>query len=118
MCGTVTLPSIVPHDIAKYLAMTGRIIEGTEALRLGLVTRVAEDPLADAFAIAGEIAQRNPDAIRALKRMLDPLRPGSLAEKFREERTTIQQLGRSPNTAEAAVAASEGRPPRFVDARR
>lgn len=117
MCGTVTLPSIVPHDIAKYLAMTGRIIDGTEALRLGLVTRVAEDPLADALAIAGEIAERNPDAIEALKRMLDPLRPGSLAEKFREERTTIQQLGRSPNTAEAALAASEGRPPRFVDAR-
>ncbi|MHB8464035.1 MAG: crotonase/enoyl-CoA hydratase family protein [Acidimicrobiales bacterium] len=117
MCGTVTLPSIVPHDIAKLLAMTGRIVDGTEALRLGLATCIADNPREEALAIAAEIARRNPDAIRALKRMLDPLRPGSLAERFRDERVTIQHLGRSPNTAEAALASFEGREPQFVDPR-
>ena len=115
MCGTVTLPSIVPHDVAKYLAMTGRIIDGNEALRLGLATFVADDPRAEALSIAEEIARRNPDAIRALKRMLDPLRSGSLAEKFRDERLTVKQLGRSANATEAALAVFEARMPRFAD---
>jgi enoyl-CoA hydratase/carnithine racemase len=114
--GTVTLPSIVPHDIAKLLTMTGRSVDGIEAQRLGLVTCIADDPRAEALAVASEIAGRNPDAIRALKRMFDPFRPGSLAEKFRDERVTIKHLGRSPNTAEAALASFEGREPRFVDA--
>jgi enoyl-CoA hydratase/carnithine racemase len=114
LCGTVTLPSIVSHDVAKLLAMTGRIVTGTEALRLGLVTCIADDPRGEALALAAEIARRNPDAVRVLKQMLDPLRPGSLAEKFREERVTSNH--RSPNTAEAARAAFEGREPRFVDA--
>jgi enoyl-CoA hydratase/carnithine racemase len=114
--GTVTLPSIVPHDVAKLFTMTGRVVDGNEAQRLGLVTCVADDPRQEALTIAEEIAQRNPDAVRALKRMLDPMRPGSLAEKFRDERVTIQRLGRSPNTAEAALAAFEGREPKFVDA--
>jgi enoyl-CoA hydratase/carnithine racemase len=114
--GTVTLPSIVSHDIAKLLAMTGRVVDGTEALRLGLVTCLADDPREEALAIAAEIARRNPDAIRALKRMLDPLRPGSLAEQFRDERVTITHLRRSPNMAEAALASVEGREPRFIDA--
>jgi enoyl-CoA hydratase/carnithine racemase len=114
--GTVTLPSIVPHDVAKLLAMTGRIVTGTEALRLGLVTCVAEKPRDEALALAAEIAGRNPDAVRALKRMLDPLRPGSLAEQLRDERATVKQLGRSPNIAEAALASRERRAPRFVDA--
>jgi enoyl-CoA hydratase/carnithine racemase len=115
MTGTVTLPAVVPHDIAKYLTMTGQIIEGKEALPLGLVTRLADDPRQAALALASEIARRNPDAIRALKRMLDPLRPGSLADRLEDERATITDLGRSPNTAEAARAGFEGRSPQFVD---
>jgi hypothetical protein len=47
--------------------------------------------------------------------MLDPLRSGLFAEKFRDERVMINHLGRSPNSAEAARAAFERRPPRFVD---
>jgi enoyl-CoA hydratase/carnithine racemase len=96
--------------------MTGRVVDGTEAQRLGLVTCVADDPRQEALNVAEEIAQHNPDAVRALKRMLDPMRPGSLAEKFRDERVTIKHLARSPNLAEAALASVEGREPKFVDA--
>lgn len=50
--------------------MTGRVISGSEAHALGLVTHVSEDPIAHATAIATEIAQRSPDAVAASKFLL------------------------------------------------
>ena len=43
---TQTLRDLVPLDVAKELTFTGRILSGTEAKALGLVTRLADDPLA------------------------------------------------------------------------
>ena len=68
---TQTLPRLVPIDVAKELTFTGRIVSGSDALALGLVTRTADDPLASALALADEIAQKSPDAIRAAKRLYD-----------------------------------------------
>ena len=58
-----TLPHLVGLDVAKEMVFTGQMIEGPEALRIGLVTRLAEDPAA-ALDLAAEIAARSPDAIR------------------------------------------------------
>src|SRR6202020_751408 len=66
---TRSMPRLVGIDVAKELTYTGRIFSGDEALGLGLVTRVSEDPLASAKDLAAEIAQRSPDAIRAAKRL-------------------------------------------------
>jgi phosphoserine aminotransferase len=71
MSATVTLPGLVPRDVAKELAMTGRVFGAAEALEMGLVTRVAEDPLAEAQRLAAEIAARSPDSAAAAKRLLD-----------------------------------------------
>ena len=57
---TQTLPRLVAIDIAKELTFTGRVVSGTEAVRLGLCTRTADDPLAAALALADEIAARSP----------------------------------------------------------
>jgi enoyl-CoA hydratase/carnithine racemase len=115
MTGTVTLPALVSHDIAKELAMTGRMVSGEEANRLGVVTRVAADPRTEAAELAVKISLRNPDAIRALKRLFDPAQSDlPLRERFADERDTIINIGRSPNTAEAALASFEGRAPHFV----
>src|SRR5439155_5730141 len=57
---TSTLPRLVRADIAKELTFTGRVISGTEAAALGLVTRAADDPLAAARELAAEIAGRSP----------------------------------------------------------
>ncbi|MFW6093070.1 MAG: crotonase/enoyl-CoA hydratase family protein, partial [Pseudomonadota bacterium] len=45
---TQTLRDLVPLDVAKELTFTGRVLSGTEAAELGLVTHVADDPLAAA----------------------------------------------------------------------
>ena len=44
MGAAVTLRHLVNLDVAKELTFTGRIISGTEAHRLGLVSHVADDP--------------------------------------------------------------------------
>src|SRR5947209_15909556 len=71
MAITQTLPRLVPIDVAKELTFSGRIVSGSEGSELGLVTRTAADPLSAALALAGEIALKSPDAIRAAKRLYD-----------------------------------------------
>ncbi|MCL2419541.1 MAG: crotonase/enoyl-CoA hydratase family protein [Conexibacteraceae bacterium] len=74
---TRTLTRLAGIDIAKELTFTARELSGEEADRLGLVTRLAEDPLAAAHALAHEIAAMSPDAVRAAKRLFDEAWTGS-----------------------------------------
>ncbi|CAA0110728.1 Short-chain-enoyl-CoA hydratase [BD1-7 clade bacterium] len=67
MTGMVTLSRLTRLDIAQELTMTGRFFSGTEAAGYGLVTRLADDPMADAEMLAGQIAQQSPDAVAAAK---------------------------------------------------
>lgn len=58
MSASVTLRELVRQDVAKELTMTGRVISGTQAAELGLVTRCVEDPMVEAKKVAMEIVQR------------------------------------------------------------
>ena len=69
MSASVTLRELVPIDVAKELTMTHRIFKGQEAKDLGIVTRVCDDAMADALALAKEIASKSPDAVAAAKRL-------------------------------------------------
>ena len=66
-----TLPRLVRDDVARELVYTGRIVEAEEALALGLLTRIAPDPLAEANELASAIAGARPEAIRSAKRLLN-----------------------------------------------
>lgn len=70
MGGAALLRELVPLDVAKELCFTGRVLSGTDAHRLGLVTHVDADPLAAAEKLAAEIIARSPDAIAAGKFLL------------------------------------------------
>ena len=70
MGGAVLLPELLPIDVAKELTLTGRVISGSEAKALNLVTRLHADPLAAAQTLADEIATRSPDAVAAGKHLL------------------------------------------------
>ena len=50
--------------------MTGRVLSGEDAKRVGLVTHVSEDPLAHAKALMAEMEVRSPDAVGAGKLLL------------------------------------------------
>jgi enoyl-CoA hydratase/carnithine racemase len=115
MTGTQLLPQVVGLDVAKELTFTGRMVEGEEAVRIGLATRVSDTPLDDALALAREIAGKSPQAIRGAKALLDMAGTVSLAEGFQAEERTIGALIGSPNQIEAVTAYFEKREPRFVD---
>jgi enoyl-CoA hydratase/carnithine racemase len=115
MSGTQTLRRLVRLDVAKDLTFTGRIVSGSEAAALGLVTRVADAPLDAALALAREIALKSPDAIRAGKQLLDQSVQLSVADGLRlEERLQLGLIG-SANQVEAVQSNLQKRPAAFRD---
>jgi len=113
MAGTQLLPRLVGPDLAAELVYTGRTVDAAEADRVGLVTRVVDDPLAAAHALAARIAAVNPDAIRADKRLLRRAH-GPLEDGLAAERAAMGEIMGSPNQREAAAAGLEKREPRFT----
>jgi enoyl-CoA hydratase len=63
--GTQRLPRVVGMGRALDLILTGRTIDADEALAMGLLTRVAEDALESALALAEEIAAFPQDTVRS-----------------------------------------------------
>jgi enoyl-CoA hydratase/carnithine racemase len=113
---TQTLPRLVPIDVAKELTFTGRTVSGTEASALGLVTRVADDPLAAAQELAAEIAQKSPNAVRAAKRLYDETWTSNDSASALVLETDLQVgLIGSPNQIAAVMAGMSGEPPVFAD---
>jgi enoyl-CoA hydratase/carnithine racemase len=115
MTGTQVLPGLVGLDVAKELAFTGRMVSGEEALRLGLATRLADDPRAAAMELAAEIASKNPYAIRGVKSLLNMAGQVPLGEALIAEERTMMSLIGSPNNVEAVTAYFEKRDPVFRD---
>jgi len=112
---TQTLRDLVPLDVAKELTFTGRILSGEEAHALGLVTHVAEDPLAAALELAREIAGKSPDAIRAGKKLLEESWHADERSGLELESKLQTDLIGSPNQIEAVKANFEKRAPQFAD---
>jgi hypothetical protein len=92
MIATQVLPKLVGPDVAKELTWTGREVAGDEAVRIGLATRVCNDPREAAFELAGEIAAKNPAAIRGAKHLIDLSHHADWATGFAEERRIIGSL--------------------------
>jgi enoyl-CoA hydratase/carnithine racemase len=115
MTGTFVLSRLVRPDVAKELTYTARIISGTEALALGLATRLSDDPRADAMALAGEIATRSPGAVQGSKELFNRLFTEGAADQFASERRVIGAQVGTPNQIEAVMANMEKRPANFAD---
>ncbi len=115
MAGIPLMRRLARDDVVRELTYTGRVFSGAEAFQLGFATRVCEDPLAAAIEMARGIATRNPDAIRAGKRLLNQSHTGTDAELLMAESVEQQRIIGSPNQTEAVKAAMEKRAPVFVD---
>jgi enoyl-CoA hydratase/carnithine racemase len=113
MAGTQLLPRLVGPDVAAELTWTGRLVDATEADRIGLVTRVVDDPVAAAHELAARIAGANPDAIQTAKRLLERAQ-GRMQEGLAAERAALAAIMGSPNQREAAAAGIEKRKPKFT----
>ena len=113
MAGIALLRELVRGDVARELTYSGRIINGDEAVRLGLATWAGSDPLAHAREMARNIARRSPDAIRAAKRLLNRSADADAAALLVCESREQERLMGSPNQIEAVRAEMEQRPPEF-----
>jgi enoyl-CoA hydratase/carnithine racemase len=115
---TQTLRDIMPMDVAKELTFTGRILNGEQAKEVGLVTRVANDPLAAAMELAEEIAGKNPDAVRAGKALYEQAWHADARTGLELEAALQAQLIGTANQIEAVKANFEKRAPAFQPATR
>lgn len=70
---TRSIKGIIGVDLAKELSLTARIFNAEYAKEIGLVTHLAETPLEKAQLLAEEMIQRSPDALAAVKQVLDAM---------------------------------------------
>jgi enoyl-CoA hydratase/carnithine racemase len=115
MTGTLILSQLVRADVAKELVFTARMFDGREAFALGIATRLSDNPYDDAHALAKEIANRSPDAVRGAKALINGLLHDKAAQQFAEERRVIGSLIGGGNQVEAVMSNFEKRAPAFKD---
>ncbi|MFC4550211.1 MULTISPECIES: enoyl-CoA hydratase/isomerase family protein [Halorussus] len=97
--GTVRLPRVLGEGEALDLALSGRTVDAEEALRMGLVSRVTDDPRA----VADELAENDPETLRVVKsRMRD--RSGASEQEARE----AEAFGRLVERHANAIAEERG----------
>jgi enoyl-CoA hydratase/carnithine racemase len=113
--GSSRLPSIVGLGRAKELIMTSKLIDGTEAERIGLVTRVAAAGDLDAAtdALVGELLACAPVAVAHAKRVIDMAAKPTLAASLELEGTAQAICAATDDFAEGARAFAEKRQPAF-----
>jgi enoyl-CoA hydratase len=100
---------------ARYHLLTGEMIDGTEAERIGLVSKVLprEEVLPEALAVAATLASGSQLAIRLTKRALNSwLRTASPIFDQSAAYEMLTFMG--PDLAEGAAARREKRPPKFA----
>ena len=81
--GAWVLTDLVGRGTAMDLALTGRWVDAGEALALGLVNRVEDDPGRAAAGIAAELAAQDPEVSAKVKRVTAA---GGLLDRLRAER--------------------------------
>jgi enoyl-CoA hydratase/carnithine racemase len=113
--GSSRLPAVVGLGRAKELVMTGRMIDGTEAERIGLVNRVAAAGALDAATdtLVGELLACAPVAVGHAKRVLDAAAKPALAATLEHEVTVQALCAATADFAEGTRAFAERRQPEF-----
>ncbi len=114
--GCSRLPSIVGLGNAKELIMTGKVIDGREAHRIGFANRIAPagelEALTEAF--ANELLACAPRAVGMAKRVIDASAKPALAATLEQEVQAQEALAASEDFAEGTQAFFEKRQPSFA----
>jgi enoyl-CoA hydratase/carnithine racemase len=114
--GCSRLPAVVGLGNAKELIMTGKVIDGREAHRIGFANRIAPAAELDAAteALANELLACAPRAVGLAKRVLDAAAKPALAITLEQEVAAQETLAASEDFAEGARAFFEKRDPDFA----
>lgn len=114
MGATHFLPSIVGPQVASELMLTGKVIDGTEAERCGLVARTAEDAFAAALESAEMMAMAAPVAVRTCVRSLRQAQDRGLEQALQREADAQAQCYVSKDYLEGVEAIAGKRSPVFA----
>jgi enoyl-CoA hydratase/carnithine racemase len=106
---------LVRADLLRELTYTHREFSGEEAQPMGFATHCHADPLAEALALAREIALRSPSAVRAAKTLFTRFDDGATDDILMAEAIEQQRLIGSRNQMEAVASAMAGRPAKFSE---
>jgi methylglutaconyl-CoA hydratase len=113
--GTQRLARVAGIGVAKELILTGKRIDATRALALGLVTTVVPGAqlMSTAVALGREIAEAGPLAVAQAKAAIDGGFGRPLAEGLAIERQAYEVVLRSADRNEGLLAFAEKRKPRW-----
>jgi len=109
---TRKLFSLVGATAAKWILYTGKRFDADEAVDIGFIDRITEDPLSSAWQLAAEIAENAPLTIRGAKFILNGCAHGQLDRDAAER--LIDEASASRDYIEGRQAFKEKRPPRFL----
>ncbi|MEO0342136.1 MAG: crotonase/enoyl-CoA hydratase family protein [Pseudomonadota bacterium] len=109
-----SLPKLMRADVAKELIMTGRMLEAAEAQRIGLITRIADDPIAAAVEMAEGFKSFSPDAVAQSKRLVDQIWGADEAAMKTEADLQLEIIG-GANQMNKAMASFSKSNPSFKD---
>ena len=113
--GSSRLPSVVGVGRAKELIMCSKVVDGTEAERIGLVNRVAPADELEAATeqLTNELLACAPVAVGLAKRVIDAAAKPALAATLEQEVTAQTVCAQTEDFAEAGRAFAEKRMPSF-----
>jgi enoyl-CoA hydratase len=107
--GTWRLPRVIGMGRALDLIITGRTVEATEALAMGLVTAVVDDPVAHAVALAERMAAFPQDTLLSDRRSVYDGWGLPYAEALEHEMRLGLEVLAVAREGAARFAAGEGR---------
>ncbi|WP_028602424.1 enoyl-CoA hydratase/isomerase family protein [Ottowia thiooxydans] len=113
--GTQRIVRAIGQSDAMWMLLTGERIDASEALRIGLISKVVEpqDLLNVARSMAGKIAANAPLAVVAVKKLAQVGGQLPLAAGLELEQQTFGVLRNSEDRIEGRRAFAEKRQPRF-----
>jgi 2-(1,2-epoxy-1,2-dihydrophenyl)acetyl-CoA isomerase len=115
-CGlTWTLPRLVGRARAADLMLTNRPVGAAEAAAIGLAARVVagDSLLAEAHALAAELASGPTAAFGRIKKLLDASDGSTLADQLDREAASIAACADDPEGRAGVAAFTAGRTPVF-----
>ncbi|RVW05023.1 enoyl-CoA hydratase/isomerase family protein [Rhodococcus spongiicola] len=114
-----TLPRIVGASRAREILLTDAVLNGEEAVRLGLLSRLVEDDQIrdEAVRIARTLAVGPTASYAGIKKLSKSSRTNSLSEQLDAETASISAAADSPTGREGVDAFVEKRRPDFSSVR-
>lgn len=113
MAGVALWRTLARDDVLRELTYTAREIDGVEAHALGFVTRLADDPLSEAMALARVITGRSPEAVRGAKRLYNLAADADAATVLEAETAEQLRVIGSADQREQVLANLQKRAPVF-----